>query len=422
MIWFIISFFFLFSLKYFTFLSGLLLFNSLNINIRILVPLIFFLIYYRLHNFLDVKSLNFFTFTFLFISAFVCLTFVCLDPLIFLVFFEICVFPMSYALFILSKDWDKIDSAFFMLFINLLGSIPFIFFLSSYYIRLNFELRIIFNSFLDLLVMFNFSLLLFIKFPIFLGHVWLTKAHVRGSGSCSMILASIILKLGTFGFCKYVFFFQKNVRFVFIFLSSFCIFRSVFFLLNMFRVMDSKLFIASSSIVHISSIIPCVLFNSTVGLVGRIFIIVAHGFISYFLFLIVTIVYESINSRSINFNKNLESLNKVFTMFLFFLMFINLGLPPFLRFLRELFFCYLYFYTSSILFLFFCCSMIFSILYIIFFVYNFIFGKKNNSVIFCFDNKTISFVSFSFFFYFFFPMFFFLLSLSLKHLFVVKKI
>lgn len=118
--------------------------------------------------------------------------------------------PMSLSVILFSKDEDKIISAMFITFINLRGSIPFMVFCSQ---AENVAYNTSFLAILDFYLLFCGSLLFLCKFPIFLLHFWLTKAHVRASGLFSILLARIILKLGTFGLFKFrPFFFWVNLQ------------------------------------------------------------------------------------------------------------------------------------------------------------------------------------------------------------------
>lgn len=106
----------------------------------------------------------------------------------------------------------------------------------------------------------------------------------------------------------------------------------------MIRFFDLKYLVACSSILHMSLIFPLVLRGSNVGVTGSLIIIVGHGLISLVLFFLVTILYELFDRRSLDFNKSIESLAKPVSLFLFLFVFLNIGVPPFISFFRELFF------------------------------------------------------------------------------------
>ena len=102
------------------------------------------------------------------------------------------------------------------------------------------------------------------------------------------------------------------------------------------RTRDLKYLVACSSIYHIAPTAPMTLQESPEGIVSSIYIASSHGLISLFLFFIVSVIYEVKNSRNIVFNKSIESLNKIiFFMFVGYI-FLNLGIPPFIRFSAEI--------------------------------------------------------------------------------------
>lgn len=171
MIWIFLFFFLFLCKKGPIFLTSFMFLDFLSLGISILIPFIIFVVYFGSNNFVGDFKFSESLFLFLFISVSVFFTFISSDPFFFLIIFEISVFPITYALMVLSKGLDKIESSFFILFLNLLGSIPFIVFIGSYFQRNNFNFSIVLHFYLDFFIMFGFSFLLLMKFPIFLGHI-----------------------------------------------------------------------------------------------------------------------------------------------------------------------------------------------------------------------------------------------------------
>ena len=257
---------------------------------------------------------------------------------IFLVSLERCVILIIFLIFNLSKDKDKLSSTFFIFFINIVGSIPFIFFCSV--LEGSFGGKEISLGGLERVAVYGSMLFILLsKVPIFLLHFWLTKAHVRASGTGSIVLARLMLKIGTVGlykFCQIFLFFSKGIFFSFI--CCFSVARCLFIGMAMYRFFDLKYIVACSSIVHMALIIPGCLFPQSLGVVGSILIMVGHGLISCFIFYTVRLVYERRMNRSSDEGKRMERASSLFGLILFFSFLINLGFPPFVRFLREFFF------------------------------------------------------------------------------------
>lgn len=397
--------FFFFCLKDFVFFCDLILLNSsvfFMVSISFPVLYLVFSFLFRNFNFFD----NFFyLFLYVFIFFLLNFRFFISSSFIFLVLLEITVMPMSILVVYFSKDKDKIYSVFFMIFINIFGSIPFIIFLSISmfnFFLVKFSL-VFFDVFFfkSYVLIFCYSLILIRKLPIFFLHFWLTKAHVSASGSCSMVLASLMLKLGSFGLFKFSSFFLFIKNFILDFVISIVLLRSLLVALIIIRSFDLKYVIACSSIVHIGLIYPLVLNYDSFSICASLFIMTGHGLVSCFLFFLITIVYELTLSRNFDFNKSLESSMKIISLLIFVFIFLNLGFPPFLNFIREFFFCFsLYNYSVISIFLF-CILIIISIFFVIIFLRKILFGKKS---FFVFSDNSFNlfffFKSFIFFLFF----------------------
>lgn len=370
-------FFFLYMLKPNFFLTNLFVLERNLIFIVRIFPLVFFLISVVLFNFTNYVDKVFYNliFSFVFFSLFFCF---CRNfSILFIIFLESCVIFILGLIFNFSKDKDKISSAIFIFFLNALGSIPFIFFcFESPYSLYCANYRV--NWILRFISIFCFLLILCSKLPVIFFHFWLTKAHVRASGSGSMILASLILKIGSFGLLKFCnFFFRHNYSILKNFILEFSLLGRLFLVVTINRFFDLKYVVACSSIFHISLIFPFILNFSYIGVVSSIMIMVGHGIVSCFIFFLVTLFYEKSVRRSFDLNKSLESSRKFLSLYFFIFFLINLGFPPFIRFIREfLFLCALTnFGVISILF--FCLIFILAGKVFMTIIIISLFGKKN---------------------------------------------
>lgn len=335
-----------------------------------IVPLVVFFLTVRIFT-QDIRSKQFLLrICFLLALFFSSFSFLVTDPFYFLLFLELTVIPMSISILLYSRDEGKIISLIFILFINLMGSIPFIFFcrqLKSFFSALSQH---------SMLVLFTFILVLICKLPVFLFHFWLTKAHVRASALISMLLARIMLKLASFGLLKFSGLFYWSSFTFLVFMFSLVLWGMLFFLVYMGRSFDRKLIVASSSVVHIGLIWPCVLNGSFLCLTPRLFMMTGHGLVSYLLFYLVRLIYECSQSRTISFNKSLECVSRTLAMIFFVYIFLNLGLPPFVGLLSEYMFCgflysfcFLYLGRLGV-------AMFVSIIFVMFFLTKKFFGKK----------------------------------------------
>lgn len=380
MIWLILfNLFFWFSLKDNLFLRRRFYIDSQSIFMVSISPLVLFLLFWFPFAYHKENINNSYKILFTLLICVVSLVFMSSDPFLFLVLLELSIPVMFALILIFSKDFDKYSSLFFIIVINILGSIPFIFFVYTYFIFFfrNFFLRL--TESVRWFIFLSYCLVLISKLPIFLFHFWLTKAHVRASGPCSIILARIMLKLGSFGLLKFRSFFFFLRRSFFSLRFSFCVTGGFLIRLIIFRFFDLKYLIACSSIVHIRGVFPLTNIGSSRSILSSLYIIIGHGLVSYVLFFLITVLYEGSYNRSYRFNKSNESSSKRLRLILLVFMFLNLGVPPLINFLSEMWFIYSILINSlfGVMFLF--VIILSCIVFTITVATKMLFGKKLNT-------------------------------------------
>jgi len=117
-----------------------------------------------------------------------------------------------------------------------------------------------------------------VKFPIFGFHYWLPVAHVEASTVGSIILAGLLLKLGSVGLLYLVIYMRFIVK------LHWLGFGVVILILMILNLSDLKIIIAYSSVAHIRIVFYVLMLGSRVGKKGAIYIIFYHGFISPLIF------------------------------------------------------------------------------------------------------------------------------------------
>lgn len=367
--------FILFLLKDSLFLSRHFFIDKNIFRLIFIFPLVLLIIGLCFFTSSSLFYFNSYHFIFFFITLFLFLCFCSNSAYLFLLFLERCVFLIILLIFNFSKDSDKFSSVSFMFIMNSIGSIPFIYFCSSCKsVMLNFDLGL--GRFSSLWLLFSCYLILVSKIPLFFFHFWLTKAHVRARGSGSIILARLMLKIGTLGifkFCPFFLFF--SIKSSFSFLCSVSIFRCLGLSLVMTRFFDLKYIVACSSILHMSIIFPASFMPNSLSILASLMMMVGHGIVSCFIFLLVRVLYEIALNRSSDSRKRMERSRTIFSAILYIFFLFNLGFPPFVRFMREFIFVSVLLKISHFLLSLFCLSLILVGFVFILVILMFLFGK-----------------------------------------------
>jgi len=190
-----------------------------------------------------------------------------------------------------------------------------------------------------------------VKTPVYSVHIWLPKAHVEAPVAGSMILAGVLLKLGSYGL----------LRLSSIYSSVAIDYASLILVLSLWgaclrallciRQTDVKSLVAYSSVRHIGLIIVGILSQTLWGWGAALLLMVAHGLTSSSLFALTNMVYESAHRRNLLVINGLMNYFPAITMFWFFLLCSNLGSPPFINFLSEMILITVGVYLRSVLIL-----------------------------------------------------------------------
>ena len=139
-----------------------------------------------------------------------------------------------------------------------------------------------------------------IKVPIFPFHTWLPDAHVEASTPVSMILAGVLLKLGTYGLLRFgLGLFPEAWQLFAPWLGILAVVSTLYGSLNAIVQQDMKKLVAYSSIGHMGYILLALAAGTPLSLLGSVVQMVSHGLISALLFLLVGFVYNRTGTRDL---------------------------------------------------------------------------------------------------------------------------
>ena len=200
----------------------------------------------------------------------------------------------------------------------------------------------------QILIFIAFLLAFAVKVPMWPVHTWLPDAHVEAPTGGSVILAAIMLKLGTYGFVRFslpiVPDASRELDWLMIGLSLIAIVYIAFVALVQ---RDMKKLIAYSSISHMGFVtlgffIVYTIYENTnsthgvaMGIEGGLVQMISHGFISGALFLCVGVMYDRMHSREISDYGGVVNTMPMFAAFMVFFAMANAGLPGTSGFVGE---------------------------------------------------------------------------------------
>ncbi len=177
-----------------------------------------------------------------------------------------------------------------------------------------------------------------IKVPLFPFHTWLPDAHVEAPTPISVILAGVLLKMGTYGMLRISFpIFPDAMRHFSWELALLGVISMVYGALVAMAQTDFKKLIAYSSVSHMGIVVLGMASMNTQGMTGAVFQMFNHGTITAMLFLIVGVIYDRAHTRGINEFGGLMNQMPRYAAAMTVAFFAALGLPGLSGFISETF-------------------------------------------------------------------------------------
>ena len=177
-----------------------------------------------------------------------------------------------------------------------------------------------------------------IKIPMFPFHTWLPDAHVEAPTAISVILAGVLLKMGTYGILRVCYpVFPDITQKMIWWIAAFGMINIIYGALCAMAQKDFKRLIAYSSISHMGYVMLGMASLNSIGISGAVLQMFNHGTITAMLFIIVGIIYDRAHTREIDAFGGLATQMPIYTGFTTLAFFAAIGLPGLSGFISETF-------------------------------------------------------------------------------------
>ncbi len=265
--------------------------------------------------------------------------FVSLDLFLFYVFWELMLIPMYFLIGIWGGK-NRIYAAVKFFIYTAVGSllmlvaIIFVYYyavqsgapMNGFGIEEFYKLHIPYHAQFWLFLAFGFSFA--IKVPMFPLHTWLPDAHTEAPTAGSVILAAVLLKMGTYGYVRFAMpLFPEALPTFIPFLAFLSVVGIIYGSLVAMMQEDVKKLVAYSSVAHLGFVMLGVFAMNLQGLAGGMIQMINHGISTGALFLIVGFIYERRHTRLITEFGGLAHKMPIFATIFMIITFSSVGLP-----------------------------------------------------------------------------------------------
>lgn len=269
-----------------------------------------------------------------------------LDLFLFYLFWEGMLIPMCFIIGVWGGPRKIYAAIKFFLFTMFGGVLMLVAILSLYFIHYkqlgfySFDLtnlnEVLLTSKAQIWLFLAFALAFAIKVPMFPFHTWLPDAHVEAPTGGSVILAGVLLKMGTYGFLRFCIPLFPNASHSVIGLISILAIIGIIYgaLVSMVQP-DLKKLVAFSSVSHLGFVMLGIFALNTMAIQGSIIQMINHGLSTGALFLIVGMIYERRHTRMIADFGGLFRQLPIFVTFFMIITLSSIGLPGLNGFVGE---------------------------------------------------------------------------------------
>jgi NADH-quinone oxidoreductase subunit M len=275
--------------------------------------------------------------------------FVSLDMFLFYVFWEMMLIPMYFMIGVWGGKERIYAAVKFFLYttvgsLMMLVAILYMFFRhwsetgTASFSYFDFQASLAFTPTQQLLLFLAFALAFAIKVPVFPFHTWLPHAHVQAPTAGSVILAGVLLKMGTYGF----------IRFALPFFPDSAHGQGVVFWAMLLGLMgitygalvaavqpNAKKLVAYTSVAHLGFVILGIFAFNLQGMQGALLVMISHGLSTPMLFFLLGMLYERRHSYEIGDFGGLAASMPMYASLLVFAAMASVGLPGTAGFVSE---------------------------------------------------------------------------------------
>lgn len=303
----------------------------------LLIPLCMVSSYYSIQ-----KHVKFYYSLFLLLEFLLLVIFSTLDLFFFYIFFEGVLIPMYLLIGVWGSRERKIRASYLFFLYTLIGSVLMLLAILSIYNIYGttdyiYLLTVDIDPFLQKIYWLAFFASFAVKVPMFPVHIWLPEAHVEAPTAGSVLLAGVLLKLGSYGLLRFSLpLFPIGTLYFIPFVNCLAVIAVIYTSITAIRQTDIKRVIAYASVAHMNLIILGLFSGTIEGVEGSILQMISHGLVSSGLFLCVGVLYDRYHSRLIAYYSGLVHHMPIFVCFFLFYTLSNIALPGTSSFVGEL--------------------------------------------------------------------------------------
>lgn len=274
--------------------------------------------------------------------------FVSLDMFLFYVFWEAMLIPMYFIIGIWGGDQRIYASIKFFIY-TMAGSLLMLIAIIWLYVSAGSIINVSTSSLTDLYqvgpkipfevqrwLFLAFTISFAIKVPLFPFHTWLPDAHVQAPTAGSVILAGVLLKMGTYGLLRFsIPLFPQSAQYFAPAISVLAVIGIIYGALVAMVQKDMKKLVAYSSVAHLGFVVLGIFALTPESVQGAVLQMVNHGLSTGALFLLVGMVYDRTHTRMIEDYGGIAKVTPVYATVFLIITLSSIGLPGLNGFIGE---------------------------------------------------------------------------------------